>query len=108
MKCLLICVKPIRLEITITYGEIHIALEEAGSEASKVFLAELTGRDDLPVSELLWEALDRLPSTGSIMGRRNMFALKCIGWLKDEVPDSHPRKVEINRRWGEMQSRVPE
>jgi len=82
-------------------------LEKAGPEASQVFLAEFTGREDLPVPELLLEALSRLPSTGSIRGKRDAFAVTCIGTLKDEVPDSHPRKGEINRRCDEMQSRLP-
>jgi hypothetical protein len=87
--------------------EIQRILEEAGPEASRVFLAEFTARDDLPVPELLLEALSRLPATGSFRGMRDVFAARCIGMLKDDVPDSHPRKGEIHRRWDEMQSRLP-
>ena len=70
-------------------------------------MAEFTAREDLPVPELLLEALSRLPSTGSFRGKRDVFAVRCIGMLKDDVPDSHPRKGEIRRQWDEMQSRLP-
>jgi len=94
-------------ESIITFGEIYIVLERAGPEASKVFLAEFTGRDDLSVPELVLEALSRLPSTGAIRGKRDVFAARCIEWLKDGVPDSHPRKGEINQEWNEVSRRLP-
>jgi len=82
-------------------------LEKAGPGAAKIFLAEFTGRDDLSDPELLLEALRRLPAAGSIRGKRDVFAVKCIGWLKNDLTDPDPRKDEINQRWDEMQRRLP-
>ena len=82
-------------------------MEKVGPEGSKVFLAEFTGRDDLPLAELLLDALNKLPRTGDIRGKRDGFVIKSIGWLKAEIPDSDLRKSEINRRFNEVLSRTP-
>lgn len=71
--------------------------QEAAPEASIVFLRQYVRRNDLPVPELLIEALRRLPRSGRIRRKSDNTALKAVSWLTDQVPNDNPLKAEIAR-----------
>ena len=84
---------------------IHGMAQEAAPEASIVFLRQYVRQKDLPVPELLIEALRRLPRSGRIRRKSDNTALKAVSWLMDQVPDDNPLKAEIARQYQDVFAR---
>jgi hypothetical protein len=69
---------------------------------AKRFLARFSSLEDAPLSEQVLEALRKLPRTGRIRDT----VPKAISWIIDEIPDSEPRKDEINQLFQDALSRA--
>ena len=92
-------------------NKVRKKLKEAAPEAARVSLADFVGRTDRKVSndelsDLVLEALNKIPKTGNIRRRKDKMALKAVNLLIDEIPDSCPKREKIVRIYNESISRI--
>jgi hypothetical protein len=78
-------------------NETRRKFQELAPNAAKNVLEHFVGREDLPLPELILEALHKLPVTGLINHKKDKVVLQGISWLIDKVPDTDTRKTEIVR-----------
>ena len=87
-------------------AKVRRILEGKAPNASKVFLMQYTGKENLPLPELILEALHRLPSSGHISQSNDNLAIMAISWLLNQIPDTDLRKSEICQLFDNVSSRA--
>jgi hypothetical protein len=85
--------------------EIRRKAQEAAPEASMIFLRQYVRRDDLPLPELLMEALKRLPPSGRIRRKADNTALKAVSWLLDQGPEDSALSAAIRHQYDDALAR---